>query len=134
MKKEPVCQYRQVTPPKQANICLLGRFNGLVTDGMCRRCIRDGLNNEKNCAAGTELKNLIKKWLKIEPTESCACNDRARIMDLNGCEWCAQNIDIIVGWLREEALKRQLPFADIAGKILVKRAIANARREKQNER
>lgn len=47
MSKGLDCNYRVATPPKQANVCRLGRFGGLVTDGMCRRCIRDGLNVPK---------------------------------------------------------------------------------------
>ena len=35
------------------------------------------------------------------------------------------NIDIIVGWLGEEAKKRKLPFVNLVGKMLVKRAIRN---------
>ncbi len=80
------------------------------------------------CKAGTELKKLLKKWLNITATLTCSCNARAQVMDANGCDWCAQNVDIIVGWLREEAHKRNLPFIDAAGKILIKRAISNARR------
>jgi len=49
-------------------------------------------------------------------------------MDERGIEWCEQNIDEIVGWLREEAHKRGLPFVDMAGRMLVRRAIRNARR------
>lgn len=49
-------------------------------------------------------------------------------MDAWGCDECEQRIDEIVGWLREEAGKRGLPFLDIAGRMLVKRAIRNARR------
>lgn len=48
-------------------------------------------------------------------------------MDTNGIEWCENNIDTIVGWLKEEASKRKLPFIDIAGKILVKKAISNTK-------
>jgi hypothetical protein len=33
-----------------------------------------------------------------------------------------------VGWLKEEANKRGLPFIEIAGKILVKRAISNSKK------
>lgn len=84
---------------------------------------------QKKCYAGTELKKLLKKWLNITATETCSCNARAQVMNANGCDWCEQNIDTIVGWLREEAKKRKLPFIDAAGKILIKRAIINARRE-----
>jgi hypothetical protein len=42
--------------------------------------------------------------------------------------WCEANMAEIVGWLREEAAARGLPFFDAAGRLLVRRAIANARR------
>ena len=42
--------------------------------------------------------------------------------------WCAANINEIVGWLREEARARGLPFLDAAGRMLVRRAIRNAKR------
>jgi len=76
---------------------------------------------------GTELKKLLKK-VGITATPNCSCNARARTMDERGCDWCEANIDEIVGWLREEATKRGLPFVDLAGRMLVKRAIKNARR------
>ena len=40
--------------------------------------------------------------------------------------WCAAHLDEIVGWLREEAAKRGLPFIGAAGKLLIKKAIRNA--------
>jgi hypothetical protein len=43
--------------------------------------------------------------------------------------WCEAHLDEIVGWLREEATKRGLPFLDAAGRVLVRRAISNARKE-----
>jgi hypothetical protein len=76
---------------------------------------------------GTELKNLLSR-IGITATPNCSCNAKARIMDAKGIEWCDSNIDTIVGWLRAEAEKRKLPFVDLAGRLLVKRAIANARR------
>jgi hypothetical protein len=76
---------------------------------------------------GTELKKLLSK-IGITATPNCSCNKRAALMDINGTQWCEDNIDIIVGWLKEEANKRKLPFIDMAGKILVKRAISNARK------
>ena len=76
---------------------------------------------------GTELKRLLSR-IGITATPNCSCNARARIMDAKGIEWCESNVDTIVGWLREEAEKRKLPFVDLAGRLLVKRAIANARR------
>jgi hypothetical protein len=49
-------------------------------------------------------------------------------MDRNGIAWCESHIEEIVAWLREEATKRKLPFLDIAGRVLVRRAIKNAKR------
>jgi hypothetical protein len=76
---------------------------------------------------GTELKKLLAR-IGITATPDCSCNARAAEMDRQGVEWCEANIDTIVGWLREQAEARGLPFLDIAGRLLVRRAIANARR------
>jgi hypothetical protein len=78
------------------------------------------------------LKKLLKK-IGITATPNCSCNARARTMDEKGCDWCEANIDEIVGWLREEAAKRGLPFVDMAGRMLVKRAIRNARKAEAAE-
>lgn len=76
---------------------------------------------------GTELKKLLKK-VGITASPNCSCNARARTMDQWGCDKCEEKVDEIVGWLSEEATKRRLPFVDLAGRMLVKRAIKNARR------
>jgi hypothetical protein len=79
---------------------------------------------------GTELKKLLAK-VGITATPDCACNARAAEMDRREQEtpgWCEANLDTIVGWLREQAAARGLPFLDVAGRLLVRRAIANARR------
>jgi hypothetical protein len=77
---------------------------------------------------GTELKRLLGR-IGITASPTCSCAARARQMDALGCEWCEANVDTIVGWLREEAAKRSLPFLDAVGKLLVRRAISNARKE-----
>lgn len=80
---------------------------------------------------GTELKKLLAK-VGITATPTCSCNARARAMDENEARepgWCEAHLDEIVGWLREEAEKRKLPFLDMAGRVLVRRAIKNARKE-----
>lgn len=75
---------------------------------------------------GTELKKLLAK-IGIN-AGGCFCNSHAREMDRKGPDWCEANMPTIIGWLHKEAEQRKLPFADFAGKILVRRAIANARR------
>ena len=108
----------------------------------CReRFIEDGKIVERDCYSGgpprppapahgpgTELKKLLK-LVGITATPNCSCNARAKRMDQEGCDWCAAHLDEIVGWLREEANKRKLPFLDAAGRVLVRRAISNARKE-----
>lgn len=79
---------------------------------------------------GTELKKLLKR-IGITASPTCSCNARARRMDEEEARhpgWCEEHLDEIVGWLREEAKKRGLPFLDAAGRILVRRAIKNAKK------
>lgn len=80
-----------------------------------------------NAGPGTELKKLLSR-IGITPKAGCKCLARAVEMDIRGGEWCEANVNTITGWLREEATKRGLPFVDAAGRLLVRRAIANARR------
>jgi hypothetical protein len=51
-------------------------------------------------------------------------------MDQWGCDECSkpERIEEVVAVMRAEAAARGLPFLDVAGRLLVKRAIANARR------
>jgi hypothetical protein len=81
---------------------------------------------------GTELKKLLAGWpLFITTTPTCACNARAAKMDIEEARapgWCIEHMDEIVSWLREEATKRGLPFLDTAGRLLVRRAVAKAKR------
>jgi hypothetical protein len=79
---------------------------------------------------GTEVKALLAK-IGITASPDCKCNSRAAYMDKMEAEqpgWCEANIKEIVGWLRESAAERGLPFVDIAGRVLVRRAIHNARK------
>lgn len=82
---------------------------------------------------GTELKRLLKK-IGITATPNCSCNARALAMDENEKRipgWCQKNIDQIVGWLREEASKRGLPFIDAAGRAIVRMAIKSHEKKKK---
>jgi hypothetical protein len=78
---------------------------------------------------GTELSKLLKR-LGIEPTPTCACRAKAQQMDAWGCDECErpERIDEVVAVMRAEAEARGLPFLDVAGRMLVRRAISNARR------
>lgn len=80
---------------------------------------------------GTELKKLLSR-IGIVATPNCKCTARAKHMDAMEAQepgWCEANIDTVVGYLREAAADRGLPFLDVAGRVLVRRAISNARKE-----
>jgi len=79
---------------------------------------------------GTELSRLLNRF-GIEPTPTCACRAKAAQMDAWGCDECSkpERIEEVVAVMREEAKARGLPFVDMAGRVLVRRAISNARKE-----
>ena len=118
-----LCEFRDCE-----QVCLWCKREGVrLDDGtMClRNCIH---NPVEACGSpGTELKKLLAR-VGITASPDCSCNARAAEMDRQGVEWCEANVDTIVGWLREQAEARGLPFLDLAGRLLVRRAIANARR------
>jgi hypothetical protein len=85
------------------------------------------------CLAGTELKALLKT-IGIVASPTCSCNARAKVMDERGCQWVLDNEDEVVGWLREESEKRGLPFADFAGRQLIRLAVRRARKKEAAHR
>lgn len=78
---------------------------------------------------GTELSKLLKRF-GIEPTPTCQCRAKAAEMDAWGCDECSkpERIEEVVRVMRDEAKARGLPFVDIAARLLVTRAIHNARK------
>lgn len=67
---------------------------------------------------GTELKKVLKK-IGIEATPDCACNARAVQMDFNGSEWCKENKELILDWLKEEADRRKTIFSRTAAGLML---------------
>lgn len=108
------------------------------TYGVCDTChrwskwphvYRECVASPPPCLAGTHLKLMLQRLgIQAKADGQCPCNYHAKQMDAWGCDECERRIDEIVGWLREEADKRGLPFLDAAGRMLVRRAIKNARR------
>jgi len=78
---------------------------------------------------GTELSKLLKRF-GIEPTPTCACRAKAAQMDEWGPDECSkpERIAEVVAVMRAEAEARGLPFLDAAGRMLIRRAISNARK------
>lgn len=81
---------------------------------------------------GTVLSKMIKS-MGIVMSDSCSCRRHAIEMNTKGNDWCEQNIDTVVGWLREEAHRRGLPFVDMVGKLMVGRAVKKSRKLLANQ-
>jgi len=80
-----------------------------------------------NTGPGSQLKKFLSR-IGITATPTCSCNARAQHMDKMGVEWCEQNEDLIVSWLKEEAGKRNLPFIDWPARMLVRKSISAAKK------
>jgi hypothetical protein len=78
---------------------------------------------------GSELSAILGR-LGIYPTPTCSCRAKAQQMDAWGPDECSkpERIEEVLAVMREEAKARGLPFLDAAGRMLIRRAIANARR------
>lgn len=102
-------------------------------------------NLRRNCPArtnrkpvrgvGTELAAILQRfWIKDLP--GCRCHTHARKMDRNGIDWCESHKRRIVRWMRTEARRRGLPFANAVGygvlAIAIRRARRNAREASRN--
>jgi hypothetical protein len=92
----------------------------------------DVVKSEDEGGPGTELSALLKRF-GINPTPTCLCRAKAAEMDMWGPDECEkpERIEEIVAVMRDEAKARSLPFLDAAAVLLVRRAIANARRKQK---
>lgn len=81
------------------------------------------------CGPGCQLKRLLAS-AGIHGHPGCKCDARAAVMDAWGPDECGkpEQFAQIVGWLAEEAAIRGVPFVEAAARLVVMRAIANARR------
>lgn len=82
---------------------------------------------------GTELKKLLATF-GIHATEGCSCNAIARQMDLWGPDECKkpEHMEWVLAGMRDNAASRGIPFVDLAARLLIRRAIHNARRANAN--
>lgn len=85
------------------------------------------VNPSKPAGVGTILKSTLAKFF-IEAGPGCQCNARAAQMDQLGPDWCQEHLEEIVGWLKEEAARRRLPFFPPAARLLIRRCIAKSHR------
>jgi hypothetical protein len=80
---------------------------------------------------GSILTGMIKT-LGISSSSTCSCRRHALEMNDQGPDWCEQNMETILSWLRDEAKKRGLPFIDMVGKAMIQRAVNRSRKLKAN--
>ena len=79
---------------------------------------------------GTELHKLLARF-GFHMKKGCGCKARMVQMNKWGCGGCEENMETILEWLKEEAAKRRVPFVKPFGRLLVTRAIANARKQEK---
>jgi hypothetical protein len=123
---ESRCKERGYTLAEVAP-CIVSRDGETVTVDVDHPAYPRAPKPKPKGGAGTELKKLLGR-IGIRSKPSCSCNARAREMDSRGVLWCDNNVETVVGWLREESKRRRVPFVPLAGRLLIRRAIANARR------
>lgn len=80
------------------------------------------------CGVGCQLKKMLE-LIGIRETPGCLCGARAAIMDSWGPDTCEapEKTAEILGWLKEEADRRSVPYLDAAARLLLRRAIRLAR-------
>ena len=124
----------------------------VISEAFCNRCkfenVRCGetvkavervsLPPVPEAGPGTELHKLLGK-LGWKESIGCQCKSRMRQMNAWGPAKCREEIDTIVGWLREEYDRRdnivegkklfRMPFSAGVAKLLVKKAIRRAERD-----
>lgn len=81
---------------------------------------------------GSVLSGMIAS-LGIKAAPNCSCKRHALEMNEKGPDWCEQNMDTILSWLKEESSKRRLPFVESVARLIVQRAIKTSRRLKAKE-
>lgn len=85
--------------------------------------------DELELGPGTELIMILKgrlwKVIGIKVTKTCSCNAHARQMNEWGPDKCYENTNTIVGWLREEHKKQQIPiiFSEIVARMIISKSI-----------
>lgn len=74
---------------------------------------------------GTELKKILEaRGFKI--LSNCKCRERVDEMNRRGVEWCRQNREKIMGWLREECERRGIPFWKWPARACLELALARS--------
>ena len=75
---------------------------------------------------GTALKKTLR-WFGIVETASCNCTSKVGLLNKWGPDESESHLETIVGWLRDAAEQREMPFWPWAARMLVRRAIRKSR-------
>jgi hypothetical protein len=81
---------------------------------------------------GTVLVKVMKNQGVII-SDNCSCTRHILEMNQKGNDWCVENIEKIVAWLKVEASNLKIVFIDSVAKLLVMRAIKKSRRLLDNQ-
>lgn len=76
---------------------------------------------------GTILSQMLST-IGITSSPTCKCKQRAIEMNEKGHEWCEENTDTILEWMKEESVKRGIPFVTTAAKLMINRAISKSKK------
>jgi hypothetical protein len=76
---------------------------------------------------GTMLSQMLSN-IGIASSPTCKCKQRAIEMNEKGNDWCDQNTNTILEWMKEESIKRGIPFVKTAAQLMVNRAISKSRK------
>lgn len=76
---------------------------------------------------GDELEKILSAW-GFRKIPGCQCDAIKTSMNNSGPDWCESHVEIIVDWLRDEAVRRFLPFSKTIARVFIKRAIRESRK------
>lgn len=80
---------------------------------------------------GTYLKKILS-WFSIQEPEECDCLAHANMMDRWGPKGCEQNMETILGFLKESARKADMQYSEFAACRAVKLAIYLSKRSQRH--
>lgn len=113
-----------ITPASLENTLL--QEMGDDVEGYIQNLFPKTLESNPN-GPGTILSNMLGV-LGIKAVNNCPCKKHALEMNEKGPDWCEENIDTIITWLKEESSKRNIPFVETVARLMVQRAIKTSRR------
>jgi hypothetical protein len=119
-------QFQKDGSPEDKLEEMVTKFLGDDPQAVLQRLMPRTLDSDPD-GPGTILSGMLSA-MGINSTPNCSCRARAIRMNTEGPDWCENNLQTILDWLREEAKKRKLPFVESGAKLMVQKAISKSRR------